>query len=164
MPQRLIADAMLGRLARWLRALGHDVVFDPRLKDPELARTAAAQRRILLTRDLRLCAERGSPAWCVVLRERKPAQQLLELDRRLPLFRPGWADRLFTRCMVCNTPLRPPSGHAARDLLPPAVRDDPAVHAAGILRCPGCDRIYWRGSHTRRMQAWLEAAAARAAR
>ena len=32
-----IADAMLGRLARWLRLAGFDTVYDPRVDDNELS-------------------------------------------------------------------------------------------------------------------------------
>ncbi|MDI7277663.1 MAG: Mut7-C RNAse domain-containing protein, partial [Anaerolineae bacterium] len=46
-----VADAMLGRLARWLRILGYDTLYDPRWHDDELVRLARAQGRILLTRD-----------------------------------------------------------------------------------------------------------------
>lgn len=155
----LVADAMLGRVARWLRALGHDVVFDETLDDPDLARLAAAGGRTLLTRDRRLCEDRGDPEWCILLEARKPAPQLRELDRRLGLFRPGWKDRLFSRCLVCNTPLVQAPFDRVRERLPDAVRADPVARAAGFRRCPGCDRVFWEGSHTRRMRRWLQAVA-----
>lgn len=158
---RLVADAMLGRLARWLRALGHDVVFDETLGDAELAAIAREQRRRLLTRDRRLCEDRGRPDWCVLLAADRPAAQLRELDRDLGLFGPGWRDHLFSRCMVCNTRLRPASRDDVADRLPADIRDDPRTRAAGVRRCPGCGRLYWEGSHTRRMRRWLEHVAAR---
>jgi uncharacterized protein with PIN domain len=157
---KAVADAMLGRLARWLRALGHDVVFDADLDDSRLARIARDQRRVLLTRDRRLCEDRGRPGWCLLLEARRPAAQLRELDRRVGLFGPGWSTRLFSRCMVCNAPLEGASDDHIESGLPDAVRDDPRVRAAGVRRCPECRRLYWEGSHTRRMRRWLEAVAA----
>ncbi len=153
---RLVADAMLGRLARWLRALGHDVIFDETLHDHELATLARGQQRRLLTRDRRLCEDRGRPDWCVLLGADRPAAQLRELDRRLGLFDPDWRDRLFSRCMVCNTPLRRTTYDRVADRLPAGIRDDPRARTAGVRRCPGCARLYWEGSHTRRMRRWLE--------
>ncbi len=153
-----VADAMLGRLARWLRALGHDVVFDETLDDAGLARLARREGRLLLTRDRRLCETRGSPAWCLLIEAERPAAQLREVDRRRGVFGAGWRDRAFTRCMVCNTPLVPASFEAARERLPREVRADPRVRSAGFRRCPECERVYWEGSHTRRMRRWLEAA------
>jgi hypothetical protein len=55
---RLLADAMLGALARWLRALGVDVTYDPDLDDPELVELAFAEGRTILTRDRRLTERR----------------------------------------------------------------------------------------------------------
>ncbi|MFW6331304.1 MAG: Mut7-C RNAse domain-containing protein [Gemmatimonadota bacterium] len=160
-PTRFVADAMLGRLARWLRALGFDVVADQGLDDDDLARLARQQNRHLLTRDRRLCAERAHPGWCILLHTHKPAAQLAELDARIGIFSTGWRERTFSRCMVCNTPLAPATHAEVRDDLPDDVRDDPRVRSAGFRRCPGCGRAYWEGSHTRRMRRWLERVADR---
>lgn len=160
----LVADAMLGRLARWLRALGRDVVFDTDLQDVDLARTARDEGRLLLTRDRRLCTERGSPDWCRLVEARRPRAQLRELDRPLDLFAPGWRSALFTRCMVCNTSLEDVDADAIRHDLPPEVSGDPRVRSVGFRRCPACRRVYWEGSHTRRMRRWLDAVAAKAPR
>lgn len=53
-PPRFLADAMLGRLARWLRTLGFDTRYDPAIHDPELVALAAAEGCVLLTRDRHL--------------------------------------------------------------------------------------------------------------
>lgn len=161
---KLIADAMLGRLARWLRALGLDVVCDETLDDEALAARARREGRLLLTRDRRLCLERGDPDWCRIVEADSPAGQIEELAPDLGLFEAGWRDRTFTRCMVCNATLTARRAERVRGALPAEVRRDPRVRSAGFLRCPGCDRVYWEGSHTRRMRRWLEAAAARVER
>lgn len=153
--ERLIADAMLGRLARWLRALGHDTLHDPDLDDPALARLARGSGRLLLTRDRRLCEDRGTGDSCIRLKAGRPAAQLLELQRHMRVFPPLWRDRLFHRCMVCNAVLENATFSDVRDDLPPEVRADPRVRSVGFRRCPGCARIYWEGSHTRRMRRWL---------
>ncbi|HKI05656.1 MAG TPA: Mut7-C RNAse domain-containing protein [Thermoanaerobaculia bacterium] len=54
----LLADAMLGALARWLRVLGLDVSYDPDLDDAELVDKAVAEGRTILTRDRRLTERR----------------------------------------------------------------------------------------------------------
>ena len=46
-----VADCMLGRLAKWLRILGFDVLYFPKAEDRELAAIARREGRILLTRD-----------------------------------------------------------------------------------------------------------------
>lgn len=152
----LVADAMLGRLARWLRALGRDVVYDETLGDADLIRNARTGSRILLTRDRRLLEDCGRPDWCRLVAAERPAPQLLELDPLLELFSAGWRGRLFRRCMACNTPLEDASLAAVERSLPSEVRGDPRVRSAGFRRCRTCERVYWDGSHTRRMRRWLE--------
>lgn len=58
-PPRLLADGMLGKLAKWLRLLGYDTAYENDAPDHELARRARAEGRILLTRDRELSARRG---------------------------------------------------------------------------------------------------------
>lgn len=146
---RFAADAMLGRLARWLRVLGFDTTYDVSLGDPELVRLADQEGRVLLTRDRHLLRELR-PARAHEVRSDAPLEQLREVLAALALSPPA---ELFTRCLVCNSPLSPPlpAADAAR-LLPPAARGLPGP----VRRCPGCGRVYWHGSHVRRMRDALE--------
>ena len=57
---KLLTDGMLGRLTRWLRALGYDTVYAPDTDDNELLRRARAQDRVLLTADHALAMRRGA--------------------------------------------------------------------------------------------------------
>ena len=56
---QFIADAMLGRLARWLRFLGFDTLYYPDIPDSDLVRIAREQNRYILTRDSRLVKIKG---------------------------------------------------------------------------------------------------------
>src|SRR5690348_3278166 len=58
MRPRFLADCNVGRLARWLRALGYDASYHARIDDSELVREAAAEDRVLLTRDRDLTRRR----------------------------------------------------------------------------------------------------------
>lgn len=148
---RFVADAMLGRLARWLRAMGYDVVYDPALHDPELVDLAAREGRTLLTRDRGILRDFGPDAARLV-DSQAPGAQVREVVERFGL--EGWRERLFTRCMVCNAPLEA----ASADVVEGAVPADVRAEAGGAYRhCPSCGRVYWEGSHTERMRRWLEA-------
>ncbi len=145
-PLRLAADAMLGRLARWLRTLGIDTCFDPESDDAALARRAVAEGRILLTRDRRLLED-----WRVRghrVHSEEPLEQLVEVLSAVGVPPPGG---LFTRCRMCNTELEGVPAGEVQGLLPPAVRKNPGP----LRRCPGCGRLYWEGSHTARMRETL---------
>jgi uncharacterized protein with PIN domain len=142
-------DAMLGRLARWLRFAGFDTTFLPDTPDPAVAGQARAEGRWLLTRDRRLAAAAGPRV--VLLRGRTVGEQVAELRARLPLAaRP---ERFFTRCSCCNGRLAEVSRETVREKVPPYV----AVHASHFLACPGCGRVYWPGTHPGRIAHALEA-------
>lgn len=141
-------DAMLGRLARWLRFAGFDTTFLPDTPDPAVAGQARAEGRWLLTRDRRLAAAAGPRV--VLLRARTVGEQVAELRVRLPLVaRP---ERFFTRCSCCNGALVEVAREAVRDRVPPYV----AMHATRFFSCPGCGRVYWPGTHPKRITRTLE--------
>jgi uncharacterized protein with PIN domain len=146
---RFFADAMLARLARWLRALGFDTAHDATLPDPAIVRIAEAEQRVLLTRDRRLLRELR-PVAALEVRRDDPLEQLRDVVEALALTGPAAP---FTRCLLCNAELSAPLGpeDAAR-LLPPRSRDTPGP----VRVCPTCGRAFWVGSHVRRMQAALE--------
>lgn len=142
-------DAMLGRLARWLRVLGYDTSYDASLDDAVLVERADAQGRVLLTRDRHLLRELR-PVHGHEVRQDEPLEQLRGVVEALQLA--AGPRVLFTRCLLCNCELRELPAAEARPLLPPRVRDLPGP----VRRCPCCERLYWNGSHVRRMQAALQ--------
>jgi uncharacterized protein with PIN domain len=139
---------MLGALARWLRALDVDVTYDPALDDPELVERAVAEGRTILTRDRRL-TERRLARNHLLIRSDDVAEQLRQVLDELGLH-PA-PDRLLGRCLRCNTPLAPIDPELARARVPPWV----ARTQDRFRACPGCGRVYWRGTHVRRMLARL---------
>lgn len=146
---RFALDQHLGRLAAYLRLFGFDTLYNPAWEDAELAEIAARQERILLTRDRgllkRKVVRRG---YCP--REDHPRRQLLEVMRRFDLLP---ASRPLTRCLACNGRLEQVPTDQVRDSAP---RDVLASHS-DLSRCSGCKRIYWKGSHYRRLKALIKA-------
>ncbi len=141
---RFVLDVHLGRLARYLRMLGFDARWRNDAPDEELARCSAAEHRILLTRDSGLLKRRiVSHGYRV--READPRRQLAEVVRRLDLTR---AIAPFRRCLCCNALLEAVRKEDVADALPPRVRER---HGA-FRRCPSCGRVYWAGSHHRKME------------
>ena len=145
---RFAADAMLGRLARWLRALGFDTVYDNMIADPVLVELAAQECRVLLTRDRHLLRELR-PAQALELRQDDPLQQLRHVVTELEL--PGPL-AMFSRCLLCNSMLEQLAAAEADAVLAQLEHVPPGP----VRRCPTCCRLYWDGSHARRMRAALD--------
>ncbi len=147
MPPRFVADSMLGRLARWLRALGFDVFYDPLLSDHEVIARARERDAIALTRDTRF----PDPAdvEVVLIGGDHVSDQLVQVAREVPLDLE--AARPLTRCTVCNEPLVPAARDEVWDRVPPFVYLTNETYA----RCPGCARVYWEGTHGPRIRREL---------
>ena len=146
---RFVADCHLGRLAHLLRMAGFDTLYRNDYRDREIAEIAEREGRIILTRDRELLKHRNIKHGCYV-HALKPEQQLREVVDRLDLRRNL---KPFTRCMECNAPLQLIEKELVLERLPPAVRS----HYARFTTCDQCNRIYWQGSHWRRMHSLLEA-------
>ncbi len=143
---KFIADSMLGSLAKWLRILGYDTLYFPNLDDDELAYRAIAEDRVLLTRDQELARRRGVRA--LLIESASLEEQILQVFRELKLE----TRNCFSRCPVCNEPLTPVDKESIRDRVPPYVFQ---THEQFSL-CPGCQRVYWRGSHWQKMKEMLD--------
>lgn len=144
---RFVLDMHLGRLARYLRMLGFDTLYRNDYTDAELAHLSGQEHRILLTRDPGLL-KRSVVTHGYWIRETDPQRQTCEVLKRFDLF---GAIVPFTRCLRCNALLQPiPKQVVLARLLPLAAGYD-EYHI-----CPACERVYWKGSHYRRMQQLIE--------
>ena len=144
---RFIADAHLGGLARLLRMSGFDTLYDNHFRDDEVARISSTETRIVLTRDRELLKRRGITHGCYVHAVRS-AEQLREIFTRLDLARSA---RPFTLCLHCNASLHSIDKARVAAVLPPAVR----AHYEQFNFCDVCERVFWEGSHWRRMRSML---------
>lgn len=147
---KFLCDEMLKRLARWLRAAGYDAVVAPDgSPDRELLRRARRESRLLITRDRKLLEHRDAAGVVVLLEGGSTDETARALAERIPI---NWLHAPFSRCLICNTPLEQARvTHEAR--APVRMRG----HGLPIWLCPDCGRLYWEGSHVRRMQARLRA-------
>ncbi|MDB5463018.1 MAG: hypothetical protein JWP28_76 [Phenylobacterium sp.] len=146
---RFLCDEMLVRLARLLRAAGYDTYLASGGEaDAALLHLAREEGRMVLTRDKRLAA--ASPD-SVLIEGLGVEQEALSLSDAVPI---GWDADPFSRCVMDNARLREASApEVAR--MPTSVRTGEGPFRA----CPACGRLYWPGSHVRRMNARLAAIA-----
>jgi uncharacterized protein with PIN domain len=152
MRPRFLADCNVGRLARWLRALGYDAAFEAHVADGELVRRALAEDRVLLTRDLDLMRRRviaSGQLRALLLKDDRVEEQLRQVRAELDLD----AELALTRCLECNLELMARAPAEVADLVPPYVRATQRRYS----QCPRCGRVYWAGTHWTRMRQRLAA-------
>lgn len=152
---KFVLDVHLGKLAAYLRMLGFDTFYRSCYSDPELVRVSSEQHRILLTRDRGLL-KHSAVTHGYWLRETDSKRQAAEIIRRFDL---SLSIRPFTRCMGCNSLLRPATKNEVLQLLPQRT----AELYDEFQRCSQCGRVYWKGSHYRRMLQWIHQLVAPAA-
>lgn len=154
--ERFVLDAMLGRLAHWLRAMGYDTLYLGPAADDRLLAVARAEQRVLVTRDGALARLAGPLGYR--LRAERVEEQLVELVQGLGLAPPE--DAWLSRCLECNAVLEPRRPEAVREAVPPAV----LARRADFWRCPRCGRVYWAGTHAAEMLARIAALTGRRGR
>jgi uncharacterized protein with PIN domain len=144
-----VCDDHLGKLARLLRTCGFDARWVASGSNAEIVKASAAGR-VFITRD-RSWQERTLPEPTVVVAASNPYGQLREVIAACHLRLDAGA--LFTRCTVCNGVTEPVAKSLVESRLPPHVRR--TIHHFRI--CPGCDRIYWEGTHVTAIRTRLAA-------
>lgn len=145
---RFIADVHLGTLARHLRLLGFDTTWERDLDDEEIIDIALDEQRIILTRDKGIL-KNSRVTHGYWLRNTDPLDQLDEVVRAIDLTRDI---RPYTRCMECNGALRTVERSAVVDSVPLQV----FLVFRDFRQCQRCHRVYWKGSHFRKLDKIVE--------
>jgi uncharacterized protein with PIN domain len=147
LPVRFILDVHLGKLAKALRILGFDACYQNDYDDKTIASLAAREKRLVLTRDIGLLKHKAI-TWGYWLRSQHPEKQITEV---LQHFRLQDQAAPFTRCLACNAPIEAVPKEMVWEQLPPNTR----LYFEEFFRCIQCRRVYWKGSHYQRMQAFV---------
>jgi uncharacterized protein with PIN domain len=139
---KFIADIMVGKLARYLRMAGSDVLYINNISDDEILKIAKSEERIVLTRDSLMLLRRpfkNNSIKSVFIKDDKIKDQLKQVksDLRIPL-KPN-----LIRCLECNTELSKAQKENLKDKVPPYVYKT----QKDFLHCSKCDKYYWRGTH-----------------
>lgn len=150
---KLIADGMLGKVARWLRMLGYDIKYADDLDDKEILRIAAEEKRIILTRDYQLFRKaNASGVRAVFVNGRTHTEKLADLSRQLNIRLEIDIER--SRCPKCNSAIKSVSKESVKDRVPPSTYK---MHDE-FWMCTGCGQVYWKGSHWKKINSSLDQA------
>lgn len=145
-----VAECTLGKLAKWLRLAGFDTLFD--IKPPDhrrLANFAQTQNRLVLSRTQSVISHLAA-AQGLLIKFNAPIDQLRQVMRHCDIQRRDL--RPLSRCSQCNYPL----GTADQKNLRGAVPDYIRQQHERFLMCHKCGRVYWPGTHSVRMVAFID--------
>jgi uncharacterized protein with PIN domain len=144
---KFILTKELGRLARWLRILGYDTVYQERDDKPRLVILSLRDERIILTRDAKM--SRFTGIRMVRIDDDAVEKQLEQVVRELGLAIDK--ERTFLRCVDCNDMLVDVAKEKVEKKVPPYVyttQDE-------FKTCPACQKVFWRGTHGELVKKFL---------
>ncbi len=152
---RFLVDGMLGGLARWLRILGYEVRYDASAKDNDLLTIAVENNMVLLTRDRELhqrAVAKKIVSSLVVgeTEEERLAQMASSFGIHLE------TSMAETRCPECGASLMEKS----KSDLAHEVPEESLKLYTQFWKCSNqtCGKVYWVGSHWKRIRQTLEEA------
>ena len=145
MNPKFIADCMLGKLAKWLRIIGVDILYSPFYRDEEIMAISKFQNRIILTKDSHFLGKKGFNVF--LIESDKVEEQVKEVINRFKLKK-----SLLKRCIMCNEILEKVLRTEIFDYVPEYVY----FKYKNFSRCPRCQKIYWEGTHTENIKKQIE--------
>jgi len=151
---RFLTDAMLGRLAEWLRILGYDTLSANDLPFPDddyLLDIAETEERVILTRDKELYKRANSEGIRAIYVEPQRLEEQLAFLARSGLISLDSVPST-ERCPRCNGILKRVPKEAVKGQVPVAVYQ---LHDEFWV-CMSCGQIYWQGSHWKRMEDFIK--------
>jgi uncharacterized protein with PIN domain len=142
-----ILDVHLGKLAKYLRMAGFDTHYNNQIEDAEIIDISIQTGRIILTRDKDLLRS-AKVKHGYFVRSTSPRKQFIEIINKFDLtsqFSP------LIRCLECN--------HLLTSVQPSKIKDQLDTyliqHFNTFYSCEKCGRIYWKGSHYKRMVNYI---------
>lgn len=145
---KFIADVHLGRLARYLRMMGFDLLYENNFEDDEIVKISLEEKRAILTKD-RGILKRSEVTHGYWVRSSRVKDQVIEIIKRFDLKK---LIKEFTRCIECNSILEPISKNEIINELPPKV----SKSQTEFSRCSSCKKLYWKGTHHQRMLSFIK--------
>jgi uncharacterized protein with PIN domain len=120
---KFIADVMLGRLAKWLRIAGFDVLYSNKFSDDDT--------RLLIRKPVREF---------IYLESQDVQKQVRQVFEKMHIHSLSFP---LTRCLSCNEALVEINRESVRRRVPTFVYQTQIYFKS----CPKCGKVFWAGTH-----------------
>lgn len=136
---KFVADSMLGKLARWLRILGYDTVYNPSLSIKELVNICNKTGTMFITR------RKVFPDGIYPVSMFNVASDCFEVQlyRVIKQFDLIVDKKIFTRCVKCNARVKSVRKVSVKEKIP----EKSFIGYKRYFQCPVCEKVYWAGTH-----------------
>ena len=145
---KFVADVHLGRLTKYLRMIGLDVLYRNNFIDDEIVRISLDEKRTILTKD-RGILKRTEVTHGYWVRSTRVKEQAIEVLKRFDLKNQIME---FSRCIECNQLLKTVTKEQIINELPEKV----ACLQTKFYHCPSCKKLFWEGTHYHKMLAFIQ--------
>lgn len=139
---------MLGSIARKLRIFGYDTLYVAHVEDSEVLKIGVDQDRIILTADKeffkRIVKAKAKGVLVGGTDEVEDLVHIFEKNGIRSIDDPG----SVSRCSACNGVLNETGSKDVEGELPEKI----AMNHRVFFRCASCGKLYWEGSHMRRIR------------
>ena len=139
-----LVDTTLGKLLKWLRIMGFDVVLEVGTRDRNFLDRGVREGRFVLSRKKNLL-RRDYRGTLLVIESDRVEEQIGEVLDRLGL--QIIPEKVLSRCLSCNELLSQVPRQDAAGRVPPYVYETNQV----FFSCPRCGSIFWPGTHRDKM-------------
>lgn len=138
---------MVGKLAKYLRMAGYDVLYKNTATDDEIIREALKTGRVILTRDSLMLTRKEFKKGVIkylLIKDDKLKKQLEQVQSEYNFsLKPN-----LIRCVECNCKLIQVKKENVKNKVPPYVYKT----QQNFMYCKKCDKYYWRGTHYRNIK------------
>ena len=141
---KFILDVHLGTLAKYMRMLGFDTLYQNNYEDEEIVKISLKEKRTILTkgRGILKRSEARHGHW---IRSSTTMDQLIEVIKRFDLKE---QTKELSRCLLCNSLLKIIAKEKVIGRLPRKIKE----LQNKFYYCENCDKIFWKGSHYTQMK------------
>jgi hypothetical protein len=151
--KKFVVDAMLGKVALWLRLTGHDTVYSTELDDDKLLSIASKENRILLTADANLNQRAVNQKITTLLLRGNVDERIARVFHTFDI-RPE-IDPAKSRCTKCNGELIEIQGDD-KEQIRGLVFDQTYNYYDIFWLCKDCQSVFFEGSHWKNMRAYMK--------
>jgi uncharacterized protein with PIN domain len=148
-----IVDAMLGKVALWLRLAGHDTIYSPDIHDDELLKLAIRENKVLLTSDLELHERAENANVESMLLRGSVDERVAEVFHHYEI-EPS-IDPSKSRCSKCNGSLIEVNKEE-KELVKDLVFEQTFNHYDQFWLCNQCKSVFFQGGQWKNIEEYMK--------